>query len=153
MSKSRRTSATRRPGSVVLRHVRIHHWLMRSAAWQSLSCEARAVLVELYAFFDGSNNGRLFLSIREAASRVSVGKSTAAAALAQLVDRGFIRPNVKGAFTLKQRHATSWVLTEFEHGGQLATKDFMRWQPEPKNQNAVRPQGQMVRLEGQMGGT
>ena len=90
---------------------------MRSAAWQSLSCEARAVLVELYALFDGSNNGRLFLSIREAASRVSVGKSTAAAALAQLVDRGFIRPNVKGAFTLKQRHATSWVLTEFEHEG------------------------------------
>jgi hypothetical protein len=31
---------------------------MRSAAWQSLSCEARAVLVELYALFDGSNNGR-----------------------------------------------------------------------------------------------
>jgi hypothetical protein len=126
---------------------------MRSAAWQSLSCEARAVLVELYALYDGSNNGRLFLSILEAASRVGVGKSTAAIALAQLMDRGFIRPNVKGAFTLKQRHATSWVLTEFEHAGQLATKDFMRWQPEPKNHNAVRPQGQMVRVGGQMGGT
>ena len=83
MSRSRRTSAPRRPGSVVVRHVRIHHWLMRSAAWQSLSCEGRAVLVELYALFDGSDNGRLFLSIREAASRVGVGKSTAAIALAQ----------------------------------------------------------------------
>src|SRR5262245_54679292 len=107
MSRSRRSSAARRPGSVVARHVRLHHWLMRSLAWQSLSCEARAVLVELYALYDGSNNGRLFLSVREAAYRVNVGKSTAATALAQLIDRGFIRPNVKGAFTLKQRHATS----------------------------------------------
>jgi DNA-binding transcriptional MocR family regulator len=125
---------------------------MRSAAWQSLSCEARAILVELYALYDASNNGRLFLSVREAASRVGVGKSTAASALAQLIDRGFIRPNVKGAFTLKQRHATSWVLTEFEHAGQLATKDFMRWQPDPKKQNTVRPRGQMVRQEGQTSG-
>lgn len=149
---SRARSAARRPGSVVVRHVRIHHWLMRSAAWKSLSCDARAVFIELYALFDGSNNGRMFLSIRDAASRVNVGKTTAAAALMQLVDRGFVRPNVKGAFTLKQRHATSWVLTEFEHAGQLATKDFMGWQPEPKNHNAVRPKGQMVRVEAQMGG-
>jgi DNA-binding transcriptional MocR family regulator len=125
---------------------------MRSAAWQSLSCEARAVLLELYALFDGPNNGRLFLSVREAARRIGVGKSTAAGALGQLMERGFIRPNVRGAFTLKQRHATSWVLTEFERAGQLATKDFMRWQLDPENCNAVRPQGQMVRVGGQIGG-
>jgi hypothetical protein len=43
------------------------------------------------------------------------------------------------------------VLTEFEHAGQLATKEFMRWQPQVKNHNAVRPRGQMVRPEGPRG--
>src|ERR1044071_5096173 len=111
------------------RHVRLHHWLMASTAWRSLTCEARAVLVELYAHYDGGNNGRLFLSVREAARRTNISKSTAATAFAALVQRGFIRPHVKGAFSLKQRHATSWILTEFAHGGHIATKDFMPWQP------------------------
>jgi len=109
------------------------------------------VLVELYAHYDGGNNGRLFLSVREAARRTNISKSTAATAFAALVQRGFIRPNVKGAFSLKQRHATSWILTEFAHGGHIATKDFMPWQPDSKNQNTVRLQGQMFRPEGQMG--
>ena len=140
-----------RRGDYVHRHVRLHHWLMRSAAWQSLKCEARALLVALYEIYNGSNNGALFLSVREAARRINTSKSTAAGAFQALTDRGFIRPNVRGAFTLKQRHATSWVLTEFEHAGQLATKDFMRWKPEVKNHNAVRPRGQMVRPEGPRG--
>jgi hypothetical protein len=135
----------------VHRHIRLHHWLMRSAAWRSLKCEARALVVALYELYNGSNNGALFLSIREAARRINTSKSTAAGAFRVLMDRGFIRPNVKGAFSMKQRHATSWVLTEFEFAGQLATKDFMRWRTMPEIQNTVRPQGQMVRVEGQIG--
>jgi hypothetical protein len=110
-------------------HVRLYHWCLASAAWRSLSCEARALLVELYGLYNGSNNGMLFLSVREAARRLNIGKSTAARAFDELTEKGFVRPHVKGAFARKVRHATQWVLTEFEHGGQLPTKNFMRWQP------------------------
>lgn len=131
-------------------HVRLYRWLLNSEAWRSLPCEARALLVELYALHNGANNGSLFLSVREGARRLGVGKTTAARAFADLLDRGFIRPNVQGAFSRKVRHATSWVLTEFEYGGQLATKDFARWQSSGKIQNTVPPQVQMVPPQVQM---
>ncbi len=131
-------------------HVRLYHWLLATPAWRSLSCEARAVLVELYALYNGSNNGGLFLSVREAAKRVGIGKTTAARALDQLADRGFIRRHVQGGFSHKIRHATQWVLTEFPHGCQLPTKDFAHWKAASENQNTVLPEGQMVPLQVQM---
>jgi hypothetical protein len=130
------------------KHVRLYSWLLMSEAWRSLSCEARALLVELSAFYNGENNGALFLSIREAARRLNIGKSSAARAFAELTDRGFIRPLVKGAFSRKVRHATSWVLTEFPIDDGIARgeamKDFMRWKPPPEKQNTVPLQGQTV---------
>lgn len=132
------------------RHVRLHHWLLRSPAWLSLTCEARALLVVLYELYNGSNNGALFLSVREGARRINTSKTTAAAAFKSLMQRGFIRPNVKGVFSLKQRHATSWVLSEFEFAGQLASRDFMRWRVPAEMQNSVPGQAQTVPLVGQM---
>jgi len=125
-------------------HVRLHLWLMRSAAWGSLSCEARALLVELYALHNGSNNGTLFLSVREAARRINTGKSTAHEAFRDLIDRGFVLPNTKGAFTLKQRHSTTWILTEFEFAGRLATKNFMSWVSPPQKSE----RGPQARTDG-----
>jgi hypothetical protein len=56
-----------------------------------------------------------------------------------LTERGFIEPMKKGAFSLKERHATEWRMTEFtcDVTGKPPTKDFMRWQPAPKIQNTV----------------
>ena len=80
----------------------------------------------------GSNNGRLPFSVREAATELRIGKSTAARALQALIDRGFIVAMQRGAFSLKKRHATEWRLTEFpsDVDGGLATKDFARWSRE-----------------------
>jgi hypothetical protein len=86
-------------------------------------------LIELYSLYTGRNNGELFLSVRDAAKRGGMGKNAAQAALADLIDKGFVRPRQKGGFDYKARHATQWVLTEFEYAGALPTKDFMRWQP------------------------
>lgn len=131
-------------------HVRLHFWLLASPAWASLSCEARALLVELYALYRGHNNGDVFLSIREGARRIGASKSTASRAFDQLCERGFIRPNVQGAFSRKVRHATTWVLTEFEYRGALPSKDFARWRPSSENQNTVPREGQTVPPEGQV---
>jgi DNA-binding transcriptional regulator YhcF (GntR family) len=116
------------------RHVRLHHYLMQTPAWQSLDTVARCIYIEIATRYAGlgSNNGRISYSVREAADHLHVGKSTAMRALDQLQDRGFVVCEQRGAFSLKKRHATEWRLTEFANDitqGQLATKDFIRWTP------------------------
>jgi hypothetical protein len=137
------------------KHVRLHRWLMNSAAWRSLPVGPRASLVELYALYNGDNNGDIFLSDREAGKRLDVSKSTAYRWLTELEARGFIRARKRGAFILKARHATTWILTEFEFAGQPATKDFMHWQlPEnSKHGSAGGTDGAAGGTEGRLGRT
>lgn len=123
----------------MLRHVRLYHYFMQTEAWQSLRALERSIYIEIAARYagDGSNNGRIGYSIREAASTFGVGKSSAARALEILQDRGFIVARKKGAFSLKSRHSTEWRLTEFgcDLTGALPTKEFARWFPQ--NQKSV----------------
>lgn len=118
------------------RHVRMYHWFMDTAAWRSLDPVARALYPEIMRRYAGlgSNNGRLHFSVREAASALNVGKSTAARALAMLVDRGFIVETAKGSFGYKKKHATEWRLTEFpcDVTHALPSKEFVRWGAEVK---------------------
>ena len=94
---------------------------------------ARCLEMELKALYNGINNGELYLSVREAADRLNIADNTANKAFKELEEKGFIKPKQKGSFNWKKRHATLWILTEFEFNEQLATKDFMRWQPQEKN--------------------
>ena len=119
------------------KHVRLHKWLLNGAAYRSLSCYARATLVELYDLYNGSNNGEMFLSVREAARRIGTSARTAMKALDQLKERGFIRPHRAGAFSVKFKYATSWILTEFSFAGELPEKTFMSWRSSSKKQNTV----------------
>jgi hypothetical protein len=121
------------------RHVRLYHWLLESAAWQSLEPNCRALYVEMAGRYMGQNNGRIPYSVREAASALRSSKATAARAFAVLVDRGFIVSTKTGAFRLKVRHASEWRLTEHycDVTGAEATKDFMRWHPEIQNTGSV----------------
>jgi hypothetical protein len=116
------------------RHVRIHHYMMATPAWKSLGCTERAMYVDIAARYAGlgTNNGKIGYSVRDAAANLHIGKSTATRALKILQDRGFIVPVKVGAFTLKQRHASEWRLTEFasDVSNDIATKDFMTWTPD-----------------------
>jgi hypothetical protein len=63
--------------------------------------------------------------------------SKAAAALISLQELGFVVVTQKGGFNRKgdaARYATTWRLTEFNCDVtlRLASKEFMRWQREPK---------------------
>ena len=119
------------------RHVRLYHWMMETAAWQSLNATQRAIYLEMVARYagPGSNNGKLPYSVREAAESLGIGKTTAADALAVLEQRGFVVPMTKGAFSRKVRHATEWRLTEFpcDVTHALPSKEFARWSPEIQN--------------------
>lgn len=116
------------------KHVRLYEWMLRSDAYRSLSSHGRSLLVEFGRLFDGQNNGGLFLSVDQAAKRMSVAPNTALKALRELEDRGFIRPHQKGAFTWKLKTATTWVLAEHPFNGKPATKEFMRWKPPVENE-------------------
>ena len=111
------------------KHVRQYEWMLACPAYRSLSCPARCLLVELGRRYNGHNNGNIPLSVREAANLLGTGKNQAMRAFRDLEDRGFIRPHIKGAFTLKARHATTWILAEFGYRGERPSKDFMKWKP------------------------
>lgn len=114
------------------RFLQLHHFLMESAAWRSLKPQDRAVYLEIAALYDGKNNGRLALGVREAAERCNINKDTAGVAFQRLQDRGFIECSVPGGFTRKVRHATEWRLTQYrcDRTATLPTKAFMKWRPQ-----------------------
>ena len=133
-------------------HCRFHRWEVTTPAFRSLSIGARALLLELKMLYTGSNNGDLFLSVRLAAERLHICKTTAAKLFKELQDTGFIRPKVKGAFNVKATHgggtATTWILTEFAHGNALPTKDFIRWLPPHPTASEAAENHSAVRLVG-----
>jgi DNA-binding transcriptional MocR family regulator len=118
------------------RHVRLHLWLLESAAWRSLTPQARAVYVAIAQRYNGSNNGRIWLSVRDAAAECRISKNTIPRVFRELIDRGFIVRKTSGGFSRKVRHASEWLLTEYRDDvdNELPTKAFMRWR---ENQNAV----------------
>lgn len=110
-------------------HVRLYRHELECAAYRSLSTDARALLIEFRALYDGREN-RVHLSVREAMRRLGVGRWRAEKALHELSDRGFIRLMEPGGFSRKVRHATVYALTNEpleDRDGAVAPKDFMRW--------------------------
>ena len=110
-------------------HVRLYRWMLDCPAYLSLSCQARAVHLEIAWGHDGSNNGRLGLSVRRASERCNIARGTAQRALVELQDRGFVDCMTRGAFSRKAPHATEWRLTWWgcDVTGELASKKFMSW--------------------------
>lgn len=110
-------------------HARIYEWERRCGAYQSLSCTARALLVEFRLLYNGREN-RIPMSVREAAQRLGVSTKPASAALKELQDRGFIWLIQRGSFSTKVRLASVYALTSEPVepcDGTTAPKDYMRW--------------------------
>ena len=111
------------------KHVGLYRHLLISTAWRHLSCPGRALYVELAYRYNGENNGRIPMSVREAAGALNVAPNTAHKAFGELQETGFIKVGTLGSFSFKQRHATEWILTEYGLKGERPTKDYHRWQP------------------------
>ncbi len=101
--------------------------MLACKAWKSLKPVVRAIYIEVAQRYNGSNNGNISFSVRQAAEAVHCSKDTASNAFHELEDKGFLKRNVCGSFDWKKRHATTWILTVHPYKNQLATKDFMRW--------------------------
>ena len=104
------TSKYRRKGKG--KFLMLEGYLVRSAAWRSLRPNDRALYLELKWRYDGFNNGRIGLSVREAADSLNIGKNAVSSSFTDLQEKGFIDATVKGAFHVKIKRATEWLLTE-----------------------------------------
>lgn len=123
------------------RHVQLGEWLQRTEAWGSLKPGPRALYIEIKRRFNGSNNGEIILSHRDAAKAVNVHRNTVGTYFDELVERGFIvmteepylGPSGIGL-------ASVWGLTEEALSGKPATKDFIRWKEDSKtpHKNSLR---------------
>ena len=117
------------------RFSRLDHWVFKSEAYRALSLKARCLYTELLLFYNGSNNGSIYMSVRHAAKRLNVTKDTASKAFRELEEKGFIKVSERSSFDYKKGKATSWILTEHSVLGRTATKEFARWKQKagPKN--------------------
>ena len=108
--------------------IMMEHWVYDCEAWQNLKPGPVALYLALKRRFNGSNNGELFLSHRDAAEALNVGRDTVGGYYAELKEKGFIVQTVGhclGPSGLGQ--ATKWALTEYPLNGAPATKEFMAW--------------------------
>ena len=116
-------------------HVRLYRHELESPAYRSLSTDARALLIEMRAFYVGAEN-RVFMSRRNIEKRLGVGRWRAEKARDELLDRGFIRLIEPASFQRKVPHAPVYVLTNEpdnpNRDGAVARKDYMRWDPSEK---------------------
>jgi hypothetical protein len=121
-------------GQATDRFVAFPHYMLRSVAWRALSPVARAIYIEVLVLYNGSNNGYLALSSRDAAMRARCSKDTASRAFAELQRAGFLELSIQGAFHRKDRHASQWRVTHrlCDRTGELGSKAFERWTPPGK---------------------
>jgi hypothetical protein len=99
-------------------------------AWLALSHGARLLYTALKRNLNvkKNNNGRLFLSHRQAAIQLGASKNCVSRWYAELQFYGFIVMTAyAGLGTDGKGRSAQWRLTEWECDGKPATRDFLKW--------------------------
>ena len=113
------------------RFVALHHFMLDTPAWLSLSPAERVTYVYLVKQYDGTNNGALRGPDRGIAEDCNINRATAARAKRVLEERGFIELATPGGFSRKVRHASEYRLTfhQCDLTGAVPSKAFQKWRP------------------------
>lgn len=98
------------------RFVGLPHYLVMGKdgagqAFRALSSNARSALIQIAARYNGVNNGLINASSRALALEMNVSRATAARAVRELIDTGFVEVTEWGRFDLKDRNANAYRLT------------------------------------------
>lgn len=107
----------------------VHLWyeLLNSEAWRTLSGPAIKVFFELRTRFHGGNNGKLHLSLQEAADLLGLGKATVQRAFVQLEERGLIICTKRGQWYGRQ--ASEWAVADKGIDGGPPSYAWKQWRP------------------------
>lgn len=131
MSRSKRTYGARRGRDGGPPFVQIFRYMMESEAWRELGPVAQAVYLALKRHYNGSNNGQIGLSCRQAAEGIGMSYSTTSRAFKRLIEHGFIEEATKGVVGRGSGYnrATEWLLDECNdnRNGKPARKRFIQW--------------------------
>jgi len=68
----------------------IDGWIVRTPAYRAMTPNDRSAYLELKWRYDGLNNGRIGLSIRDLAAALGIGKNAASISLLRLQELGFV---------------------------------------------------------------
>jgi hypothetical protein len=130
MAKKSEYKAKKR-GSKTGNFVMLHWWFMDCVAWATMKLGPRMLYVELKRRYNGTNNGRITLSHREAAALMNIHRNTVGNWFHELQERGFIRETRGHCLGPSGIGETShWALEE-EPTDDMRTppKSFMSWRP------------------------
>jgi DNA-binding MurR/RpiR family transcriptional regulator len=115
------------------RFVGLPHYLVTGKdgagqAFRALSSNARSALIQIAARYNGVNNGLINASSRALALEMNVSRATAARAVRELIETGFVEVTEWGRFDLKDRNANAYRLTwRFcDRTNQAASKTFAK---------------------------
>jgi hypothetical protein len=110
---------------------------LKSEAWRSLSGAAVKVWLELHTRYNGSNNGKVHLSLNEAAENLRLGKATVQRAFVELETKGFLKLEKRGNWYSRRAH--DWRLTtkpmHTAKGKDAATQDWHHWRRPRKTEH------------------
>jgi hypothetical protein len=113
-----------------LSHARVYgHW-EHLPAWYMLSPYARCILIAMLMDYRTGKNC-MVMSDAEAARRGNCARATAAKAIQELQDLGWIKvARVGKMWGRKCARASAYYLTEYpEEIGMRATHDYKKWKP------------------------
>lgn len=97
-------------------------------AWRAMSHGAKMLYIALKRRITPANNGKVFLSQRNAAEELQSHHNQIARWYRELQHYGFIVMSQPGFLGLEGKgQAPRWRLTEIAHMGEPPTRDFARW--------------------------
>lgn len=95
--------------------IKLDRAVVQGERWQALSANARALLIEIWAWYNGQNNGSIRYSVRQAQTSLRCSSSTAIRTFRELQDAGLIEAAERGGFRYKAGAraglATAWRIT------------------------------------------
>lgn len=114
-------------------HARIYDAWTHLLAWTTLKPPARSLLIMLLVRYRPAEPNRFEVSDRTAAALANCSRGTAAKALAELEDRGWIEVIRVGKMRgPKARRASVYALTYYPRlVGERASQAFLTWRPQP----------------------
>lgn len=108
-------------------YVNLPYSLLNSEAWRTLSGAAAKVFLELRTRFHGGNNGKLHMSLEEAAGLLQLGKATVLRAFEDLEERGLVACTKRGQWY--GRLASEWAVADKGVNGAPPSYRWKQWRP------------------------
>lgn len=128
-----KVNATGRNENTTKRFAGIPHEILISAAYRSLDCTARALLLDLVMMENGHNNGSVWLSVRDAVDRLGIADARPAIRSFEMLQAtGLIAMTKEAHFSIKAAdtsRARCWRLTWRPFDRKPPSNEWQDYQP------------------------